>query len=66
MNPQAPPAIAADAKRPTRGEFFACGAYYNKMRTHLALDKNATDGQRFGRIAIIPILSGLHHQYVRM
>jgi transposase InsO family protein len=44
-------------------------AYYNQMRTHLALDKNAPLGravQRSGSIISIPILGGLHHQYVRI
>jgi transposase InsO family protein len=44
-------------------------AYYNQARTHLALQKDAPLRrivQRSGRIAAIPILSGLHHQYVRM
>jgi hypothetical protein len=42
-------------------------SYYHQVRTHLSLGKNAPDlqrPQRFGRIAAIPILSGLHHQYV--
>jgi transposase InsO family protein len=44
-------------------------SYYNQVRTHLSLRKNAPDfrrPQRFGRIAAIPILGGLHHQYVRL
>src|SRR3989442_13682386 len=44
-------------------------AYYNQARTHLALDKDAPLGrvvQRSGVIVAIPILSGLHHQYVRI
>jgi transposase InsO family protein len=44
-------------------------AYYNQARTHLALQKDAPLRrivQRSGRIAAIPILSGLHHQYVRI
>ena len=44
-------------------------AYYNQARTHLALQKDAPLRrvvQRSGRIVAIPILSGLHHQYVRM
>src|SRR5450830_60290 len=44
-------------------------AYYNQVRTHLALDKNAPSGraiQRSGSIVSIPILGGLHHQYVRI
>ena len=44
-------------------------AYYNQLRTHLALAKDAPDfrrPQKLGRIAAIPILGGLHHQYVRV
>jgi transposase InsO family protein len=44
-------------------------AYYNQVRTHLALGKDAPLGravQRSGTIVAIPILSGLHHHYVRM
>ncbi len=43
-------------------------SYYNQVRMHLSLDKNAPDfrrPQKIGRIAAIPILGGLHHQYVR-
>jgi transposase InsO family protein len=44
-------------------------AYYNKVRTHLALGKDAPVSravQRSGAIVAIPILSGLHHHYVRI
>ena len=44
-------------------------AYYNEVRTHLALGKDAPVGravQRTGVIVAIPILSGLHHHYVRI
>ena len=44
-------------------------AYYNGVRTHLALGKDAPLGravQRSGVIVAIPILSGLHHHYVRI
>jgi transposase InsO family protein len=44
-------------------------AYYNRVRTHLSLAKDAPDfrrTQKLGRIAAIPILGGLHHQYVRV
>jgi len=44
-------------------------AYYNEVRTHLALDKDTPLGravQRSGVIVAIPILSGLHHHYVRI
>jgi transposase InsO family protein len=45
------------------------GAYYNQVRTHLALGKDTPLGravQRSGVIVAIPVLSGLHHHYVRM
>ena len=44
-------------------------AYYNQVRTHLALHKDAPlhrAVQRSGAIVAIPILAGLHHQYVRI
>ena len=44
-------------------------AYYNEVRTHLSLGKDAPLGrtvQRSGTIVAIPILSGLHHHYVRI
>jgi transposase InsO family protein len=44
-------------------------AYYNQARTHLALQKDAPlhrAVQRYGVIVAIPILAGLHHQYVRI
>jgi|ERR1039458_6422137 transposase InsO family protein len=44
-------------------------AYYNQTRTHLALQKDAPlhrAVQRSGAIVAIPILVGLHHQYVRI
>ena len=44
-------------------------AYYNQARTHLALQKDAPlhrAVRRSGVIIAIPILSGLHHQYVRI
>src|SRR5881398_2388024 len=44
-------------------------AYYNQARTHLALQKDAPlhrAVQRSGVVIAIPILSGLHHQYVRI
>jgi transposase InsO family protein len=43
--------------------------YYNQARTHLALQKDAPlhrAVQRSGAIVAIPILAGLHHQYVRI
>ena len=43
--------------------------YYNETRTHLSLDKDAPLSrtvQRAGRVLRLPILGGLHHQYIRI
>jgi len=43
--------------------------YYNQARTHLSLDKDAPISRAIltvGRILSVPILGGLHHQYVRI
>jgi transposase InsO family protein len=43
--------------------------YYNEVRTHLPLQKDAParrDVCRTGRMRFIPVLGGLHHQYVRV
>jgi transposase InsO family protein len=45
------------------------GCYYNQSRTHLSLLKDAPMGravERYGTIAATPVLSGLHHRYVRI
>ena len=47
----------------------AYASYYNKVRPHISLGKDAPEfrrTQRIGRIAAIPILGGLHHQYIRI
>jgi transposase InsO family protein len=47
----------------------AFATYYNQARTHLAFQKDAPlhrAVQRSGAIVAIPILAGLHHQYVRI
>jgi transposase InsO family protein len=44
-------------------------SYYNEVRTHLSLEKDAPTSRRprrFGDIAAMPILGGLHHQYLRI
>jgi transposase InsO family protein len=44
-------------------------AYYNGVRTHLVLDKDAPlrrPPQIVGEITSIPWLGGLHHQFTRM
>jgi transposase InsO family protein len=43
--------------------------YYNAVRTHLSLGKDAPNGratQRHGHIEGRPMLGGLHHQYMRI
>jgi transposase InsO family protein len=43
--------------------------YYNKIRTHRSLDKNAPAPravERVGNIASHAILGGLHHHYLRI
>ena len=43
--------------------------YYNEVRTHLSLNKDppiARAVQQVGRVRSVPILGGLHHQYVRV
>jgi transposase len=43
--------------------------YYNEVRPHLALKKDAPisrDVQRAGRALSSPILGGLHHRYARV
>lgn len=43
--------------------------YYNAVRIHLSLGKDAPiwrDIQRDGRIEVQPVLGGPHHQYVRI
>jgi transposase InsO family protein len=52
-----------------RRTLSAYAVYYNQVRTHLALQKDAPlhrAVQRSGVIIAIPILSGLHHQYARI
>ena len=47
----------------------AYAAYYNRVRTHLSLAKDAPlvrPVRRVGNIAARPILGGLHHQYCRI
>ena len=42
--------------------------YYNETRTHLSLRKDAPvsrAGQAVGKTFAVPILGGLHHQYIR-
>jgi len=62
--------IALDERhlRRTLNSYFA---YYNKARTHLALDKDAPIPRPIarvsdGKIVAIPEVGGLHHRYERL
>jgi transposase InsO family protein len=44
-------------------------SYYNEVRTHVALGKDAPCTraiERYGEIVTQPILGGLHHRYARI
>ena len=52
-----------------RGNLQAYARYYNDMRTHRSLDKDAPRSrpvQRTGSIMSHALLGGLHHHYVRV
>jgi transposase InsO family protein len=47
----------------------AYASYFNRVRTHLSLDKDAPLSRRrqtVGNVVSIPFLGGLHHQFVRV
>jgi hypothetical protein len=47
----------------------AYAVYNNEVRTHLSLGKDAFAlrySQSAGRIIAMPVLGGLHHQYIRV
>jgi hypothetical protein len=59
------PRIETDLRRILR----AYSSYYNDVRTHRSLDKDAPVSrsiQRTGTIRSLVILGGLHHHYVRI
>jgi transposase InsO family protein len=56
-------------ERHLRHVLLSCMKYYNEIRTHLSLDKDAPVSRtivRAGHILCRPVLGGLHHQYVRI
>jgi hypothetical protein len=56
-------------ERHLRRVLSAYAAYYNRTRPHRSLQKDAPlrrTIQQIGDVAAIPILGGLHHQYVRI
>jgi hypothetical protein len=52
-----------------RHRLLAYQKYYNEVRTNLSLQKDAPvrrEVRKTGRVLPIPVLGGLHHQYVRV
>ena len=61
--------IVVFGERHLRHVLLSYMSYYNGTRTHLSLNKDAPKSrtaQRTGRILRLPILGGLHHQYIRI
>ena len=61
--------IVVFGERHLRRLLRAYADYYNRNRTHLSLKKDSPVSRAiepFGRILPVPILGGLHHQYVRI
>ena len=61
--------VVVFGERHLRRLLSAYAVYYNQTRPHRSLQKDAPicrAAQRIGTIAAIPILGGLHHQYVRI
>ena len=58
-------------ERHLKGILSSYAAYYNGVRTHLSLGKDAPDGRdthpkERGRIVSLNRVGGLHHEYVRI
>jgi transposase InsO family protein len=61
--------VVVFGERHLRGVLLTYAAYYNETRPHRSLQKDTPlrrAVQRIGEVAVIPVLGGLHHQYVRM
>ena len=61
--------VVAFGERHLRHLLRSYANYYNQTRTHLSLNKDCPvtrPKEAIGRIVPVPILGGLHHQYVRI
>jgi transposase InsO family protein len=61
--------VVVFGERHLRRVLSAYAAYYNQTRPHRSLSKDSPSRraiQRIGDVTPIPILGGLHHQYVRI
>ncbi|MCZ6858975.1 MAG: hypothetical protein O7I42_01615 [Alphaproteobacteria bacterium] len=49
----------------------SCLVYYHRMRCHVSLDKDASDGRpvqavKAGNVVAFPRVGGVHHRYQRI
>jgi hypothetical protein len=54
---------------PVVDTLYRTSTYYNEVRTHVSLGKDAPcrrPVERFGDIVAYPVLGGLHHRYARI
>ena len=61
--------VVVFSERHLRHLLEAYQRYYNEVRTHLSLWKDAPmprEVRAVGRVLAVPVLGGLHHQYVRI
>ena len=61
--------IVVLGERHLRHVLLSYMTYYNEARTHLSLNKDAPIPravQTVGQTLAVPILGGLHHQYIRV
>ncbi|MGB6396545.1 MAG: integrase core domain-containing protein, partial [Bradyrhizobium sp.] len=61
--------IIVSSEAHLRRNLVSYAGYYNSVRTHRSLDKDAPSIRPIQQIGIIrshPILGGLHHHYVRV
>src|SRR6266478_4967688 len=61
--------VVVSGERHLRHVLLSYLKYYNEVRTHLSLEKDAPISravERAGSILCRPVLGGLHHQYVRI
>jgi transposase InsO family protein len=61
--------VVVFGERHLRHLLLAYQKYYNEVRRHLSLRKDAPvrrEVRKTGHIVPIPVLGGLHHQYVRV
>jgi len=61
--------VVVFSERHLRHVLLSYMKYYNEVRTHLSLGKDAPTSRRVhtdGHILCRPVLGGLHHQYVRI